>query len=580
MAPCYGVLGCALTAHLVWISYWVARPLGVCVSIALVCTALVVVLRSRVWRSWRSWSPFVVGAAGVAVATIGLGFLYGGARNPFVTIAARHGGGPPDNVLPHLFADRIWNDASTTGPLADWNGSDRPPLQSGFLLLVRPHELFTGAPGADGAFDPELLIFALAAGLVAQLVWMPAVWSLLRALDFSERSTTMAIIFCAFTPVVFRNTFYTWPKLLSAGLAVCAIALLVDLTRNPRKPWVPVTAASMLGTLAFLAHGSAAFAAPLLLGMALVALLAVAAGPAVRAALLAAGAAVALYLPWHLYGLIADPSTGRLLKWHLAGVVQPNDEGVLETMVESYRSTSPELLWDARLSNLAVIFDVDLSGRLDSGPGWLGRVWAQDFFSTSFALGIGSLLTVALLVTSLWSLLARRRSGDSAAPRPRRDTQAALVVWLSLVSIVLWALLMFVPGTRWSTKAATPGSWCCSRCLLCLGRRAVAGRGLGGAHLHHRLCRRGVRAPSTRKLRSHRHHSSRLDRPGSRHGVLVGVVAAAPRLRRGAPGAGPARRSLPKSGAAREFGRARATAPIRLSPSRAPIMPGVMASRR
>jgi hypothetical protein len=449
VAPCYGLLGAGLAAHLVWVAYWIGRPVGLGASAALVIAALAVLGRTRPWHSWRSWSPLLTLSTGIAAATVGLGFLYGGQRDPFVTIASRFRVEPPDNVLPHLFADRIWKGESTTTLFGDWHGSDRPPLQSGLLLLVRPHELLTGSSaGTGGVFDPDVLTFALAASLVAQLAWIPAVYSLLRVLDFSERATMLAIVFCGATPAVFHSTLYTWPKLLSAALAIAAVALLVDLARHPGPPTVPVAAATVLGTLSFLAHGGAAFTAPLLVGTCLVALRTTVRRFRFRAVGVAAVAALATYLPWQLYCRIADPSTGRLLKWHLAGVTEPDDRGFFEALLTSYRSQSFGELIHSRLSNFAVIFDVDLSPRLDPARGWLLRVRDQDFFNTTFALGTGSVLLAVMLLTTTWEWFGRRRSTARHAAAPNQGTWGrGLVVWLSLASVVLWGLLMFIPGS-------------------------------------------------------------------------------------------------------------------------------------
>ncbi|WP_225852883.1 hypothetical protein, partial [Haemophilus parainfluenzae] len=42
---------------------------------------------------------------------------------------------PPDNILPYLFAERLYHGIDPRPLLGEWQSSDRPPLQAGLLLL-------------------------------------------------------------------------------------------------------------------------------------------------------------------------------------------------------------------------------------------------------------------------------------------------------------------------------------------------------------------------------------------------------------------------------------------------------------
>jgi hypothetical protein len=136
---------------------------------------------------------------------------------------------PIDNFIPALFANRLAQEVNVGYIVGDWQSSDRPPLQSGFILFLWSlldtdfNNLFWGE-------SPTYLLSAIAAGVgvVAQLLWIPAIYSLLKSIGFSEKSSILTILFCAVTPVVFVNTLYSWPKLLSAAFVVSAITILLE----------------------------------------------------------------------------------------------------------------------------------------------------------------------------------------------------------------------------------------------------------------------------------------------------------------------------------------------------------------
>jgi hypothetical protein len=148
-------------------------------------------------------------------------------------------------------------------------------------------------------------------------------------------------------------------------------------------------------------------------------------------------AAALLYLPWIAYGKWADPSHSRLLKWHLAGVTSASDEPFLRTLVRAYENASPEYLRNAREANLRRAFDIDLGARLHPGAEWRGAMRTQDFFSPTFAIGLGTLLTVAFVLVVVLRLVRKRRCETLDV--------SSQIVGLSLACMILWALVMFLP---------------------------------------------------------------------------------------------------------------------------------------
>jgi hypothetical protein len=439
LAPAYGLLGLGLAAHVAWILCWWSRTACVVFSVAAVASSVIVLVVTRFWTTWRSWLPLVTLSVSTLAVAVGHGFWWGWLRDPFLTASVRYGALPGDGLLQYKFAYHLWNNLSTVQFYSDWNGSDRPPLQSGVLLLTRPFETALGVSDDVGFGNLDASYWGLGAGIAAQLLWVPGLYALLRSLRFRPGVAALTIVFVTVLPVVVWNSTFTWPKMMSAGLALGAIAILVTLLlERPANVTGPILVAASLTVLAFLSHGAVAFVVPVPV---LLAVLALRRRGVRRFSLTAAAAVVvagALYLPWLLYGKYADPNHGRLLKWHFAGVIAPDDRKFLPTLVDAYRNASWSDLVNARRANLGRVFDHDLHGRLHPGHGWTAAWRTQDFFSSTFAIGLGTLLFVGWL--GYWLLcLARRR------PRPRALDVSVLVALSCLACMVVWALVLFLP---------------------------------------------------------------------------------------------------------------------------------------
>jgi hypothetical protein len=321
-----------------------------------------------------------------------------------------------------------------------WIGSDRPPLQSGMLLELRPWARIFGIGDNAPVEGVRAMQWGLAGSIVAQLTWVPGMYSLLRSLGFAPRLTLGTSAFVAVVPLSIYNTAYTWPKLLSAGFALAALAILTSaLIQRPPSALGPTVSAVVLAVLSFLSHGAAAFVLPLFVLMGVLVLRGNGIRTWVRVSAASLAAAAATYLPWVLYTRYADPSNSRLLKWHFAGVVEPNDEPFLHVLRQAYATTPVSTLWSNREANLARVFDVDVAQRLHHGT-WPFLAREQDFFSPAFAIGLGTTVLLAFVTVALTRLLTRRA------------TDRAIVVSVALlgggfVSMLLWALTRFLPGS-------------------------------------------------------------------------------------------------------------------------------------
>lgn len=363
----------------------------------------------------------------VGLLFTGIAFVPGGiAGQAWHAIATRYWAAY-DNEIPFLFASRLAAHQSLHGYLyGNWLSSDRPPLQTGLVLLQWP---LWG--------NRETAYQLLSTGL--QDAWLPAVWVALRVRGVSVRRVLVVVLSIAATGAVFFNSVYVWPKMLAGALALAAFAILIS--RHAADRWlgagVVVTA---LATLSMLAHGGTAFAVIALAPFAYrfrgrITLRAVAACCTVAAA---------LYLPWTLYQRFVDPPGNRLLKWQLAGVIAVDKRGFLQALSQQYQALSLHRLLGNKWDNLVtLVANTTLWRTQIADPGWHGFVGlARVAQLNDLLLAAGPLLlgALALLIPS-----ARR---DLAPVRP-----LALFAGLALL---LWVVLLFGGETVTATIIQGP----------------------------------------------------------------------------------------------------------------------------
>jgi hypothetical protein len=409
--------GAGITA---WAGFWAwfARPaLGAGFAAAMLAVSVVVIAifgrRGDLGRFGLS-VPLALALAVSALYT-GIVFLRGGPTvNPWVN-AAHLLWPEPDSGIPMVFAAKLAAHAPLGGYLihGGWRSSDRPPLETGFVLLQWP---LWGATGRQGGY--QFL------GTVLQSAWLPALWVVFRVRGVPAGRTCAAVLATAATGVVYLNTVYVWPKMLAGALALCALAIVVSRDRGDRWRGAAVLAAA-LAALSMLAHGGTAFG-----------LLALA--PFVfrwrrkltaRVAAACAAAFAALYVPWLLYQRFVDPPGNRLTKWMLAGVVSIDRRGALRAVIEQYRSLSLRQLLGNKWDNVANLF---------VNTGILGRPhyeWAGSFYGSARVAGIYVLVPAAglLLLGALAPLLPSARRRLAGVEPLAVFTALAIAAWVALL---------------------------------------------------------------------------------------------------------------------------------------------------
>ncbi|WP_382307447.1 hypothetical protein [Herbiconiux sp. UC225_62] len=441
LAPAFGTLVLAALSWIVFLAFWAAPWLGFAVAGVALLGSIAVFAHGGLWRRWREAVPVVALIVGVLALYLGFSYLWWTGQDVYTLIASRFFKFqmPVDNTIPMLFAQKIADGQPTTLLLGDWNGGDRPPLQSGFELLFRPivalGQLVSGHPAS--AAPPMAVSYAL--DLLAQLIWIPTGYALLRLLAFRRWVAVGGLVFAVLVPSIMVNTVYTWPKVLSAAMVLCALAFLLAAKRTPAR-FTPFFALAIVSAVfGVLAHGAAAFAIPALVAVGLYALW----GRGVRAALRSIGIGVGIglvvYAPWIAYQRFVDPPGDRLLKWHLAGVTAIDPRPFLDVVSDEYSQLSFLQVVANRLQNLSTVFGSDQFGRLSAGRfDGTTFVRVEDYTSTVLAI---SVIGVVLLVMMTVSLAGRIRSLTSS------ELQRLLIVAGMMLSVLIWALVLFTPNS-------------------------------------------------------------------------------------------------------------------------------------
>jgi hypothetical protein len=440
VGPLYGILVLALVSWLAFLAYWIAPAVGVVFGSAALVAALVAFVQGGLWREWRQALPTGALVVGAIVFYLGFTYLWGTDGGVYDVVPTRffHFRMPADNLLPGIFGQHIVAGQPTHALLGDWNGGDRPPLQSGFGLLMRPivglAQLLTGHSPVEEI--PEATSFAF--DMLPQLLWVPAGYALLRMLSFRRWTAVGGLVFALIIPTVMVNTVFTWPKMLSAALVLAALAFLLAAKKTPERFAVYFGSAILAAVFAVLAHGAAAFTIPVLLIVGVYALR----GRPLRRSLagigIAIGAGLVLYAPWIYYQRFVDPPGDRLLKWHLAGITQIDPRSFLQAFVDQYSSLTFSQFLANRLQNLSTLFGSDRFAQFSDPKADLTVVFrVEDWTSTMFAIGI---IATVLLTMAVVSLAGRWRS-LSTSERPRLVLLGGM-----LASVVIWVLVLFTPN--------------------------------------------------------------------------------------------------------------------------------------
>ena len=416
----------AAVAIVGYLAFWIyfAHPLAGQIFSWAACmgAGLVLVRSSSAGATGRKLFRPVLLAGLIGVFYLGLTVMFESPRLSY-TAARRFVDLPSDNEIPRAFGERLLEGKSPKQLWGDWLSSDRPPLQTGWLLLTWPVMQAAG-------FDADTL--TTTGGICFQLLWVLAAWSLARHLGANSRQALAVVAAISFTGVMLLFSVFVWPKLAAAALVLGAV--LIWLRAGPANARPACFAGGVCAALGWLAHGGVAFS---LVGLApLVLLFGKDFGPWRNWGFALAGFAL-LAAPWMAYQRFYEPPGNRLLKWHLAGAAGVDDRSFPTALTDGYSRVGVHGALANKWTNVQMQFrgDWKVAERRDEIRGWL-TLKADE--GTYFARALAWWLVAAMV--PLWVLLKRTRRGDGGI---RREGFMAAWVLTGLVAIVA---LLFEPN--------------------------------------------------------------------------------------------------------------------------------------
>jgi hypothetical protein len=420
------------------------------------------------WRWWRQRHGWRTDLAPLAATFLlmfvlaGITFLYGGSQSAGEVPAGRHDLNlPSDNSIPEYFSEKIFHRQPLQPFLIDWLTSDRPPLQTGYLLQSRT--LVSEPPGR------------LAAAIACQLAVYVGLWVLIGAIGLPRRLAQLTLLVCATSGFFVLNSLFAWPKLLPAGFLLAIAGLLYRLAREKRRAApAEILALGACAALAMLGHGGSFFG---LVALGFVHLAWHGGWRDVR--LLAGSAAVAavVFAPWLAYQKLVDPPGDRLVKYHLAGRTAIDPRGSLTVIAEAYRQTPAAEILRHKLSNFRVLAG-DFTHTLPSlaRAAWEAAAgnWRRAWWRTANALQGGMffhlLQLLGVLSPGLLGLWFGRKK------HPAWVAAGWYCVQIAVASVVVWSLLMFGPeGTVVHQGTYLTGALLLVACVLGLFAAGPAG---------------------------------------------------------------------------------------------------------
>jgi hypothetical protein len=437
-----GLVGSGVAAMLAFWSYYGSHELGQTVSFFLVFGAAGLsgwcLYAGNIDRALlrQLATPLALWALGSAFLVY-LGFFHGGSDQPLATAATRFSGQlPSDNDIPLFFSEWFFAHGHHGVPPVfpgEWLASDRPPLQIGYGVMQQTF-----------GWDHTGLHYQVM-GVVLQQLWIVGLWALLCAGGAGRTTRALAMLTVLVSDVAIVNGFFVWPKLLPAAMLLAAAALvLTPLWEEIRgRLWGAALIAALLG-LAMLGHGASVFSVvPLALIAAWRGL------PSWRWLGVAVAVGLLFMAPWSAYQKYGDPPGNRLTKWMIGGVIDIDDRGTMETIVDSYEEVGFDGALHAKGQNFVALVGggpmvTQLKGAIDEAKAGNS---SNALGILRFALFLYLLPSLGLLLIALGAMAVgwRRRGRD-----PAEWSLACWCLIAAAIGAVAWALLMF-GGTRAAT---------------------------------------------------------------------------------------------------------------------------------
>lgn len=434
------ILAIAVSVFISYLAFWVYffNPnLGIVFSAIVLLTSMLSLVtlhrRQLLMPLLKSpdfiWSSSLMFAVSLAyIATL---YLVDPGISPEILAQTRFlEGFPPDNILPKLFADKLFHGKDPRPLLNDWLSSDRPPLQTGIFLLQYPlNQIIKLSSG----WHYQVV------GTIIQCSWVAAVWALCRTMRLLGSQIAIVLSFAIFSGFFLFNSIYVWPKLLAGSLVILGFTLLVRSLYEYRRPYTwEITLATGAIALGMLAHTGVIFTLPAMLLM----ILRPQGLPSFRQTVIGVVILGLLLIPWSCYQKFYEPPADRLAKWHIAGVTEPDSRSFSQALWDSYRHLSPSQIVSNKWDNLKLLVVTpananDLTTILGIKPESSVEKRLKEFTHVFRGLGVLNFGWLVLLIAILLKMQKKLIEMNVVKP----------ILSVSLLSLLVWVLVSFGPAT-------------------------------------------------------------------------------------------------------------------------------------
>lgn len=246
---------------------------------------------------------------------------------------------PIDNWLPKFFADQLISGKVMSPMLGDWLSSDRPPLQTGMYLLLSSFAV------------SDLSYITYSVGM--QLLLIVFLMLVFKEVYNSNKLSLSLFILIFFNNMVFVNSLFVWPKMLSAFFQAIAFYSLYKIMVNNENKLIYYKIFAISFVFAFLSHGGSIF---FLIGLFMILMyIMLRTNDLIRVPLITLYM-ILFYIPWIFYQKLIDPPGDRLLKWHLADYIPITNESFIHILIEKYSSFSIESYITYKLVQVNTVF--------------------------------------------------------------------------------------------------------------------------------------------------------------------------------------------------------------------------------
>ena len=290
-----------------------------------------------------------------------------------------------DNLLPVWLAQALDHGAALENlRFGSWQVSDRPPAYAGIIAILYSFS----KPLFEGESTRQLFFWlANLTGIVVMATWVFPLWALLRKLRIPCLSRIWVLSILTFTPFVFFNTVYVWPKLISASLALTAWILLDPRGKRDFSPRSGA-GAGIAFAAALLSHGGIFFS-HLAMGIWLTF---TQLSRRWATFFICAGVFFGIMTTWMVWVHQVNPPGNALTKYAFAGILESGkpDQSLKEAVIGAYQTSDLQGWRSRKLESLQTIVGT-FQPIVGSHNGWSDKgleIRRLEFFNLLPALGV------------------------------------------------------------------------------------------------------------------------------------------------------------------------------------------------